>query len=254
MLEQNEIQVPRDRMELNRWFRHYYLTNPFVREIIDLHSVYPLQHVRFTCENAKQASFFALMCKEMNLETSLLGIAKEFWKTGEAIVFVELSETYGRWKEPHLLDDAIVHRTYAGNIVEHEGERLDPRNVSIIANQLEESDERGTSILLSSIKTLMLNDAYKKYNLKTDSSGLVEELLFGGDLKQIQNSYIRFRVAIKDWLVNKIFKPILEIEQYEFDHPVVVSWPKLDLSSDAGYLRALEDLRNRCTTSALVAD
>ena len=40
--EESNLMLPRDRREVNAWARHYYATDPWVGNAIDLHSTYPL--------------------------------------------------------------------------------------------------------------------------------------------------------------------------------------------------------------------
>ena len=57
LFQEQNLQLPRDRRTLNAWLRHYYDTDPLVRNAIHLHATYPLSRFDIECEDPKIKAF-----------------------------------------------------------------------------------------------------------------------------------------------------------------------------------------------------
>src|SRR5690349_21560740 len=56
--EESNLMLPRDRREVNAWARHYYATDPWVGNAIDLHSTYPLSAFGVKSDEPEVTKFF----------------------------------------------------------------------------------------------------------------------------------------------------------------------------------------------------
>jgi hypothetical protein len=95
------LEKPQNLRERRAWYRHFYHSNEFVGQAIDLHSTLPLSKIRLekpAGSNQEQVDyvydFFVEMCNEIKLFKSLLEISHEYWLLGNALVFAEDHEPY----------------------------------------------------------------------------------------------------------------------------------------------------------------
>lgn len=195
------LQLPRDRITMNAWNRNFYDTHPLVRNCINLHATYPLGKINIRCKNKKVEQFFMDMMEEMDLLGILQNIANEYWKIGESFPYAELDPDKGVWKdiliqnpdyvqvkrsvlggEPiiSLRPDTVLQRLVTSNnpadiqlrrqispeIVHHvrKGNNipLDNTNVSHLKMVSSPYDIRGTSLIVSVYKDLMLYDKLRE--------------------------------------------------------------------------------------------
>jgi hypothetical protein len=200
-LTQN-MQLPRDRITMNAWNRAYYETNPLVRNAINLHATYPISKLSIRCDDKRVERFFLDMCDKIDLETVVQQAALEFWKLGEAFVYASFDESTGSWDQLYLHNpDFITVRAsptspknttillrpdpelkkivsdadpeYArirdqidpkiiNHVIRNEMIPLDNFNISHLKMLNSPYDVRGTSIIVSVWKDLMLYDKYRE--------------------------------------------------------------------------------------------
>lgn len=200
-LTQN-MQLPRDRITMNAWNRAYFETNPIVRNAINLHSTYPLSKMAMRCENKQVEKFFLDMCDKIDLETVVQQVAGEIWKLGECFVYADFDEATGTWnqvyvhnpdyiqvqaspvspKSPTILlrPDPELKAIVTGSDPAHARirEQLDPKIINhVIRNEMipldsfnvthlkmlnSPYDVRGTSIIVSVWKDLVLLDKLRE--------------------------------------------------------------------------------------------
>lgn len=86
------LEKPQNLRERRAWYRHFYYSNEYVGNAIDLHSSIPLSKVRLTkpkTENAELGEyvydFFNDMCDRIQLFKSLIEISHEFWLLGNCV-------------------------------------------------------------------------------------------------------------------------------------------------------------------------
>lgn len=197
----SNLNLPRDRATINAWSRAYFALNGFVQSAISLHSTYPISKLTIKCKNPEVEKFFSEMIEEIDLMNICVQIAQEFWILGEAFVYAELDEERRRWSrliiqnpdyinversvasdEPiiSLRPDAALKRICTSNkpidvqqrqkldaaIVEHvrRGENIPLNNfyVSHLARKINPYDVRGTGLIVSSFRALMLFDKLKE--------------------------------------------------------------------------------------------
>jgi hypothetical protein len=120
------LEKPQNLRERRAWYRHFYHSNEFVGQAIDLHSTLPLSKIRLEkphCANQEQAdyvyAFFTEMCDEIKLFKTLLEISHEFWLLGGAHMFAEDHEPY---KLDDFTNEEKVSELKAGG--KSEAERL----------------------------------------------------------------------------------------------------------------------------------
>jgi intein/homing endonuclease len=87
------LEKPQNLRERRAWYRHFYHSNEYVGNAIDLHSSIPLSKIRLTrpkTENEHLGNyvydFFEDMCSRVGLFKSLLEISHEYWLFGNCLV------------------------------------------------------------------------------------------------------------------------------------------------------------------------
>jgi hypothetical protein len=200
-LTQN-MQLPRDRITMNAWNRAYFETNPIVRNAITLHATYPISKLQIRCDDKNVEKFFFDMCDRIDLENVVQQAAMEFWKLGECFVYASFDESTRSWDQLYLHnpdyiqvdasplspkntvillrpDDALrkivssADSQYArlreqldprivNHVIRNEMIPLDSFNISHLKMLNSPYDLRGTSIIVSIWKDLMLYDKYRE--------------------------------------------------------------------------------------------
>lgn len=195
------MNIPRDRTVINAWIRAFYDLNPIVRNAITLHATYPISKIMLRCDDKKVLSFFEDMVEEIDLIGIIGMVALEFFKHGEVFPYCELDETNGKWKsvtisnpdfinvrrtpfasEPIIsmrpdttlqrivmsgspidmrlrqqIDPKILHFVKSGADIP-----LDNLNISHLKMLSAPYDIRGTSIVVSVFKDVILYDKYRE--------------------------------------------------------------------------------------------
>ena len=211
-LSQN-LQLPRDLITANAWNRAFYETNPVVRNAINLHATYPISKMNIKCDDPKVEQFFHDMIEKVDLQEVVQRTALEFWKHGECFIYASFDEQSGSWDkiyhhnpdfvkvqaspipgvssislrpDPDLkrivtsskaedrrirdsLDPRIIHHVLMGEYIP-----LDSFNISHLKNLSAPYDVRGTSIIVSVWKDLVLYDKLRECHDK-DTEVLTSE-------------------------------------------------------------------------------
>jgi len=95
------LEKPQNLRERRAWYRHFYNSNEFVGQAIDLHSTLPLSKIRLEKphgENQEQIDYvyeyFVEMCNESKLFKTLLEISHEYHLLGNTFVYAEDHNPY----------------------------------------------------------------------------------------------------------------------------------------------------------------
>jgi len=95
------LEKPQNLRERRAWYRHFYNSNEYVGQAVDLHSTLPLSKIRLEkprCENDDYANyvydFYVEMCDEIKLFKVLSEISHEYWLLGNVFCFSEDHEPY----------------------------------------------------------------------------------------------------------------------------------------------------------------
>lgn len=259
------LNLPRDRVTMNAWNRVFYDTHPIVRNAINLHSSYPISKINITCKNKKVQQFFMEMAEKIDLYSVVYGAALEFWKMGESFPYAELDENMGIWSRITILNPDFIHvkKSIIGNhsqvslrpdsglvrmvnsnlpadvamkkyIPQHiidyvkKGMNipLDDFNISHLKLLSSPYDIRGTSIIVSIYKDLMLYDKLRESKF-AQADGMINPLTLvtlGGDGD--------YRATQSDI---EAFKQVLEEAQYDKDFKIVThSGVKIERSGYSG--------------------
>lgn len=181
--------------------RNFYDLHPIVRNCITLHATYPISKLNIRCPDQKVEQFFDEMVEEMDLLGTLGELSLEFWKLGEVVPYALLDESEKKWKRINILNPDFVHIKKAAiggypiislrpdealkrlvmsshpadqhirsqipeEIIHHvrKGENipLDNFNTSHLKMLSSPYDIRGTSIIVSTFKDLMLYDKLRE--------------------------------------------------------------------------------------------
>lgn len=259
------LNLPRDRVTMNAWNRVFYDTHPIVRNAINLHASYPISKINITCKDKRVQQFFMEMAERIDLYSVVYGAALEFWKMGEAFPYAELDESMGVWSKISILNPDYVHvkKSVIGNhtqislrpdstlqriinstapsdlsmrkyIPKHiinyvrKGQNipLDSFNVAHLKLLSSPYDIRGTSVIVSVYKDLMLYDKLRESKF-AQADGMVNPLTLvtlggEGDYRPTQSDI-------------EAFKNLLEEAQYDKDFKIVThSGVKIERSGFSG--------------------
>lgn len=223
----SNLNLPRDRATVNAWARSFFALNPVVRNAISLHSTYPISKLSIKCKDAKKQQFFETMCEEIDLMNICTQVAQEYWTLGEAFVYAELDERLGKWSRLLIQnpDYMVVQRSVVAgepiislrpdenlrrictsnkpsdiqqkqqlsrNIIDavKRGQNIPLSNfyVSHLANRISPYEIRGTSLIVSIFRCLMLFDQIRecKYAQTSDMINPMRIFKVGGGVSQYQ--------------------------------------------------------------------
>ena len=243
------LNLPRDRVTMNAWNRVFYDTHPIVRNAINLHASYPISKINITCKNKQVQQFFMEMAEKIDLYSVVYGAALEFWKMGEAFPYAELDESLGTWSRITILNPDYVHvkKSVIGNhtlvslrpdanlqriisstspsdlsmrkyipkhIVDYvkKGQNipLDSFNVSHLKLLSSPYDVRGTSVVVSVYKDLMLYDKLRESKF-AQADGMINPLTLvtmggEGDYRPTQADIEAFKNLLEEAQYDKDFK------------------------------------------------
>lgn len=95
------LEKPQNLRERRAWYRHFYNSNEFVGQSIDLHSTLPLSKIRLEKPHGKNQEqidyvydFFMEMCSELKLFKVLLEVSHEYHLLGNAMCYAEDHNPY----------------------------------------------------------------------------------------------------------------------------------------------------------------
>ena len=245
--------LPRDRGTMNAWCRAYFALHPIVNNALSLHATYPISKLNITCPNKEIEGFFNDMIEEMDLLNICVQIAQEFYVIGEAFPYLELDEANLKWKrciiqnpdyvyvkrtaiagEPEisLRPDAELRRIV--NNTDQESMRmkrelppdivkyvkagknipLDNFYVSHLARRICPYETRGTSLIASCFKALMLWDKIRecKYAQADNLINPITLVKLGG------TADAEYKVTGEDI---ERWKQLLEEAQYDKDFKII---------------------------------
>lgn len=193
--------LPRDRGTMNAWNRAFFALHPIVNNALSLHSTYPVSKLNITCSDKKVETFCAEMAEEMDLLNVCVQMAQEFFVIGEVFPLLEIDPENLKWKrcviqnpdfmhvertaiagEPRISikPDEALKRIVTQNDPESARLRkeippeivqfikngknipLDNFFVSHLARRISPYDTRGTSLICSCYKALMLWDKMRE--------------------------------------------------------------------------------------------
>ena len=276
LFQLSNLNLPRDRITMNAWNRIYYDTHPLVRNAVNLHASFPISKINISCENKKVQDFFMDMSERIDLYSVVYGAALEFWKLGEAFPYAELDENSGSWKKISILNPDYVHvkKSIIGNqtmislrpdasiqrvvnstnpsdmslkkyipkhIIDYvkSGKNipLDSFNISHLKLLSSPYDVRGTSIIVSCYKDLMMYDKLRESKF-AQADGMINPLtlvkLGGNDYRPSQADLEAFRMILEEAQYDKDFKLVthsdVSIERNGYGGGV------MDISSDVTHI------------------
>ena len=243
------LNLPRDRITMNAWNRVFYDTHPIVRNAINLHSSYPISKINITCKNKKVQQFFMEMAERIDLYSIVYGASLEFWKMGEAFPYAELDENMGVWSRVTILNPDYIHvkKSIIGNhsqislrpdaglvrIVSSNAPAdleikrylpqhiinyvkkgmnipLDDFNISHLKLLSSPYDIRGTSIILSIYKDLMMYDKLRESKF-AQADGMINPVTLvtlggDGDYRATQQDIEAMKQTLEEAQYDKDFK------------------------------------------------
>ena len=245
--------IPRDRGTTNAWVRAFFALNPIVNNALSLHSTYPISKLSITCPNKEIEEFFTNMAEEMDLLNICVQMAQEFYVIGEVFPLLELDEKNRKWAkcviqnpdymyvkrtaiatEPEisLRPDPELKRIVMNNDPESIRLRkqlppdiikyvkasknipLDNFYVSHLARRISPYETRGTSLIVSCFKALMLWDKFRecKYAQADNLINPITLVKLGG------SADAEFKVTPADL---EVWRQLLEQAQYDKDFKII---------------------------------
>lgn len=267
------LNLPRDRVTMNAWNRIFYDTHPIVRNAINLHASYPISKINITCKSKEVQNFFLEMAERIDLYSVVYSVALEFWKMGEAFPYAELDKESGTWKRITVLNPDFIHvkksvvgdRTIVSmrpdaslqrlvnssspsdillkkriprHIVDYVKKGLniplDNLNISHLKLLSSPYDIRGTSVIVSVYKDLMLYDKLRESKF-AQADGMVNPLTLvklgsSGEYRPTQSDIDNFRMILEEAQYDKDFKLVTH-DGVTIDR-VGFSGQTLDIASD----------------------
>ena len=247
------LNLPRDRITINSWIRNFYDLHPIVRNCITLHATYPISKLNIRCHDQKVEQFFSDMVEEMDLLGTLGELSLEFWKLGEVVPYAVLDENEKKWKRINILNPDFVHVKKAAiggypiislrpdealkrlvmsshpadqhirsqipeEIIHHvrKGQNipLDNFNASHLKMLSSPYDIRGTSIVVSCFKDLMLFDKLREAKF-AQADGLINPITL---VKVGGNAEGEARLTSEDL---EEWRQIMEEAQYDKDFKII---------------------------------
>lgn len=201
LFQESNLMLPKDIRTMNAFNRHYYETDYWVGNAIDLHTTYPLGGFEIVSKDKEVERVMNRMAQKIDLKNLVLAVGQEYWIYGEAFPFLEWDPHEKMWgsatlfnpdlinvkktvfsKYPiitltpdselkriatstHPMDVAIrasIPQYILDYILRGENIPLNHRNVSQICRKTVFHDVRGTSIIQRVWKELMLRDAFRE--------------------------------------------------------------------------------------------
>ena len=274
----SNLSLPRDRGTINAWSRAFFALNPIVHNAITLHSTYPIAKLSIKSKNEKVEKFFSQMIEEIDLINVCCQAAQEYWVLGEVFVYGELDEAKGRWSRLTILNpdyvnvqrtvsaaepiislrpDENLKRVVFGNkpsdlqqkqqldpsIIEHvkRNENIPLNNfyVSHLARKISPYEIRGTGLITSCFRQLMLFD-----RLRESKFAQADSMINPTTLIKIGNQDFRpTPVDLENWrnvfecyddetevLTNQGFRKFADVINYkEIDGVITETKPKQNI-------------------------
>lgn len=249
----SNTQLPRDPATMHAWARAYFALNPVVNNAISLHSTYPISKLNIKCKNKEVENFFATMIDEMELHNACVQMVQEFFVIGECFPYLELDESKLKWTrviiqnpdyiyversviagEPqiYLRPDSELRRIITGNdprsmrarksipsnIIElvKKGQNIPIDNfyISHLSRKISPYDTRGTSLIASAFKSLMLWDKLRecKYAQADNMVNPITLVKLGGS---VDSEYKITPADLEYW------RQLLEEAQYDKDFKII---------------------------------
>lgn len=247
------LQLPRERITMNAWNRSFVDTNPIVHNCINLHATYPLGKMSIRCEDKKVGDFFTKMAEEIDLVGVLQDMALEFYKIGEVFPYAELDPDRGVWKNivvqnPDYIEvktsvlsgetvismrpDAALKKLVMSNnpadiklrdeideeILYHvrrgEDIPLDNFHISHLKMLSSPYDSRGTSMIVSIYKDLMLYDKLRESKF-AQADNLVNPITLVTVGGSAEGEYHPTESDLEGW------RQTLEAAQYDKDFKII---------------------------------
>jgi len=197
----SNLNLPRDLATLNAWSRSFFALNPIVQNAISLHATYPISKLNIKCSHPDVQKFFEEMIEEIGLLDICIQIAQEYWVLGEAFVYADWNEKTLKWdhlllqnpdymtvqrsavanqplismrpdenlkricksnkpsdkKQREFLSKDIVDKVQKGQNIPFSN-----FNMSHLARRISPYETRGTSLIVSSFRSLMLFDKIRE--------------------------------------------------------------------------------------------
>lgn len=114
------LEKPQNLRERRAWYRHFYNSNEFVGQAVDLHSQLPLSKIRLEkpkCSNQDMVDYiydyYVEMCEDLKLFKTLLEISHEFWLLGNCVspeCRVRTEEGYKPIRDISIGDMVLTHK------------------------------------------------------------------------------------------------------------------------------------------------
>jgi hypothetical protein len=245
--------LPRDRGTMNAWARAYFALNPIVNNALSLHSTYPISKLNIVCSDKRIEDFFNTMAEEMDLLNVCVQMAQEYFVIGEVFPLLDLDESTMKWKRCIIQNPDFIHvkrtaiptepeislkpddelkRVVSNNDAESKRVRaslppeiikyvkagknipLDNFYISHLARKISPYETRGTSIIASCFKALMLWDKLRecKYAQADNLINPITLVKLGGssdaEYKVTQGDLENWRQLLAEAQYDKDFKII----------------------------------------------
>lgn len=201
LYQESNLMLPKDRKTMNAYNRHYFETDYWVGNALEIHTQLPLGGFRLVSRHKEIEKTFNALSRALDLPNLVLAVGLEYWVYGESFPFLEWDVENTTWQKatvfnPDLIEvrrtplsskaiismipdselkriaasthpaDQVLRSSISPRILDYvlKGESipLNSRNVSHIVRKTVFHDIRGTSIIQRVWKELMLRDALRE--------------------------------------------------------------------------------------------
>lgn len=103
--------------QFNARLRHYYMYNPIVHSVIDLHASYALSDFELRCEDRDIEQYYNDIKDRLDLLTMMINLNRDFWLLGNAYMYGNWDQTNSEWINFNQFpaENIEIHRSFAGN-------------------------------------------------------------------------------------------------------------------------------------------
>lgn len=214
------LMFPRENdKQANARYRHYYMYNPIVHSVIDLHASYALSDFELRCEDRVIEEYYNDIKERLDLLSMMINLNRDFWLLGNAYMYGDWDEVNKEWIRFNQLppENIELHRSYIGGTpvyfikpddsvkkVLQSNSAADRAVASTIPVELREAIISGTPYQLANERLIHFANRPAQYTLQGESilKPCLKDLLFEDKIRLLQFTFTdRAMYPLKHWKI-----------------------------------------------------
>lgn len=214
------LMFPRENdKQFNARLRHYYLYNPIVHSIIDLHASYALSDFELRCEDKYIEAYYNDIKERLDLLTMMINLNRDFWLLGNAYMYGDWDNINAEWIRFNQFpaENIEIHRSYTGGTavyflkpdestkkVLQSNTAADAAVAATIPTEFRDAMLEGRPYQLANERLIHFANRPAQYTLEGESilKPCLKDLLFEDKLRLLQFTFAdRAMYPIKHWKV-----------------------------------------------------